>query len=494
MVKKLKKIFLLLMLFAALFLVSFFLFGFVSAIDYYASPNGSSSGSGTLQNPWNLQTGLINTHAGDTLYVLPGTITNADFTISNSGTSENHRVVVQAYDPNNKPVFIGSNNSVTQVLSINGDYVTVKNFIIIGNASGRRNIRIKGNYVTLDGIESYYIAPGTSSSNHNINAYSAKNLIIRNSLVDRSPRNGIYLISSYPNGSADNCLIENTEIRNVTAHHPINIFPNTGDTTVLPIKGCIIRNNYIHDGDGQSAFFVRNFEDFQIYNNVIINMGNGLSISSGNYGQDVYDANGSFTNNIVVVNNGHGVIDWTANYLTIKNNIFYGTFYNNQVLRFEENYLDVDSDGVPIIGHDINNNIYYNISGQLRFDWGPNTYTGLVAWQSATGQDANSIHADPLFTDIVHGLLSANSSAVDNGVSVLGYNTDYYGHVRNGIWDIGAYEIGATGDGSYHPADLNQNGCVELGEISVYVGLWLNNQGVSLSEASSAVSIWLGGC
>ena len=72
---------------------------------------------------------------------------------------------------------------------------------------------------------------------------------------------------------------------------------------------------------------------------------------------------------------------------------------------------------------------------------------------------------------------------------------DFNGNLRgqDGSWDIGAFEY-VSGSTQYHPADLNQNGCVELGEISVYVGLWLNNQGVSLSEASSAVSIWLGGC
>lgn len=478
-----------------LFFLSLLLVSSVTAATYYASPTGVSTNAGTLQSPWNLQTGLSRVQAGDTLNVLPGIILNADFSISSSGTSENNRIIVQAYDPNDKPVLIGSNTSVTQVLSVNGNYVTVKDFIIKGNASGRRTIRIQGDYVTLDGVESYYIAQGESSSNHNINAYSAKNLVIRNSIVDRSPRNGIYLTSSYPDGSADNCLIENTEIRFVTTHHPINIFPNTGDTTVLPIKGCVIRNNYIHDGGGQSAFFVRNFEDFQIYNNVVINMGNGLAISSGDYGQDAYDAHGSFTNNIIVVNNGYGVIDWTANYLTIKNNIFYGTFYGNQVLRFEENYLDADSTGVPINGHDISNNIYYNTSGQLRFDWGPNTYTGLAAWRSATGQDVNSMHTNPLFSDITQGILLSNSPAVDAGVVVLGYTNDYDNKIRTDAWDIGAYEINAPigGGGSHHPADTNTDGCISLNEISAYVGRWLNGQ-ITLNNISGAVNLWLQGC
>lgn len=114
-------------------------------------------------------------------------------------------------------------------------------------------------------------------------------------------------------------------------------------------------------------------------------MGNGLAISSGDYGQDAYDAHGSFTNNIIVVNNGYGVIDWTANYLTIKNNIF---MEHSMVIKFfdlKKNYLDADSTGVPINGHDISNNIYYNTSGQLRFDWGQTHI--LVLLHGAQQQD-----------------------------------------------------------------------------------------------------------
>ena len=40
--------------------------------------------------------------------------------------------------------------------------------------------------------------------------------------------------------------------------------------------------------------------------------------------------------------------------------------------------------------------------------------------------------------------------------------------------------------------DLNGDGCVEFGEISSYINLWLSGQ-VTFSEVSSAISLWISG-
>ena len=50
-----------------------------------------------------------------------------------------------------------------------------------------------------------------------------------------------------------------------------------------------------------------------------------------------------------------------------------------------------------------------------------------------------------------------------------------------------------SGTTNFHPADLNTDGCVSLGEISSYVGRWLNGQ-ITLGTVSGGVSEWLGGC
>jgi 3-phytase len=44
-----------------------------------------------------------------------------------------------------------------------------------------------------------------------------------------------------------------------------------------------------------------------------------------------------------------------------------------------------------------------------------------------------------------------------------------------------------------NPADTNCDSCIDLGEISEYVGLWLNGK-VKLADVSGAVGTWMGGC
>jgi hypothetical protein len=85
---------------------------------------------------------------------------------------------------------------------------------------------------------------------------------------------------------------------------------------------------------------------------------------------------------------------------------------------------------------------------------------------------------------------------IDAGVTLeTPYNFDRDGVSRpqGSAWDIGAYEY-VDGSVTYHPADLNQNGCIDLGEISSYAGLWLNGSGVTLSQVSDGVNEWMKGC
>jgi hypothetical protein len=70
----------------------------------------------------------------------------------------------------------------------------------------------------------------------------------------------------------------------------------------------------------------------------------------------------------------------------------------------------------------------------------------LVAWQLATGQDTNSVSADPLFTNPTGATGSIDfhvaASAINNaGLTVAGITTDYDGLTRTNPPDIGAYEF-----------------------------------------------------
>ena len=70
---------------------------FAMATDFYVAPNASSSGNGSLNSPWKLQTALdqpSSVHAGDTIWLRGGTYVG-HFTSNLNGTSSNAIVVRQ---------------------------------------------------------------------------------------------------------------------------------------------------------------------------------------------------------------------------------------------------------------------------------------------------------------------------------------------------------------------------------------------------------------
>ena len=85
---------------------------------------------------------------------------------------------------------------------------------------------------------------------------------------------------------------------------------------------------------------------------------------------------------------GGGVFNFINGTFVVKNNVFYA---RDSVL-----YM------APNASYTIDQNLYYNIStstaGRFLFQLGSAPLiTGLAGWQTATGQDAQSVQADPLF-------------------------------------------------------------------------------------------------
>lgn len=87
----------------------------------------------------------------------------------------------------------------------------------------------------------------------------------------------------------------------------------------------------------------------------------------------------------------------------------------------------------------INYNDYFTSGPNLGYIGGSNR-SNLAAWQTGTGQDANSISVDPAFvsaTDL-HTAVPAINSA---GIAITGVSNDYANMVRMNPPDIGAYEF-----------------------------------------------------
>jgi len=94
-----------------------------------------------------------------------------------------------------------------------------------------------------------------------------------------------------------------------------------------------------------------------------------------------------------------------------------------------------------------------NSSNNITISWGTATYTSFSTYQSQTGMDANSMYADPQFTNSSSSTpdfhlpgTSVCINAGDPGFIAGNNETDFYGGARivNSKVDIGAHESSAV--------------------------------------------------
>ena len=135
-------------------------------------------------------------------------------------------------------------------------------------------------------------------------------------------------------------------------------------------------------------------------------------------------------------------------------------YIRNNILYESVNYLVEIANLSDLNNIILNNNLYYNTTGDIAFDYPSTYYTTLAAWQTATGQEANGVSGDPLFTGTgtppLNYKLQSGSPAKDAGISV-GLTSDYGGYnVPVGpLPDIGAWEYGAdVTPPNWHPTGL----------------------------------------
>ena len=91
------------------------------------------------------------------------------------------------------------------------------------------------------------------------------------------------------------------------------------------------------------------------------------------------------------------------------------------------------------------NNLYCNATGggaNLVGKIAATDYAALAAWQAASGRDANSISADPLYAGLtdLHIRTDVPSPVGNAGTVVAGISTDFDGDLRSATPDIGADE------------------------------------------------------
>ncbi len=198
------------------------------------------------------------------------------------------------------------------------------------------------------------------------------------------------------------------------ANHGIQILDTTGSNQ-------IVSYNKIHDnGNINGGYGVSSYETVSInYNSIYDNYWGGIRLSNTAVNSKVY-------NNLMWGNNVYYKLYVDAPGTTIKNNIL-----DNQpdTLRITVNAQT---------GLTSNNNLFDTGSNLI---WG-STYYSLSNWKTATGQDANSIEAIPLFMNEAgkNFHLQSSSPAINKGVDV-GLTRDIENNPIQGLPDIGAYEF-----------------------------------------------------
>ncbi len=110
-----------------------------SGADFYVAPNASGSGTGSLSNPWQLQTALNHpaaVHAGDTIWLRGGTYTGTFNSNLNGNSSA--QIFVRQYE--GERAKIDSNGSTNNPLSVSGSYTTFWGFEVTNSLTSRPHV------------------------------------------------------------------------------------------------------------------------------------------------------------------------------------------------------------------------------------------------------------------------------------------------------------------------------------------------------------------
>lgn len=483
-----------------------------AATTYYVAVTGSDSNDGSEANPWRtIQHAADNLSAGDTVLVHGGIYEEA-VTINVSGSAGDGDVTFRSF-AGETAVLDGSNltvpNSDSALFLIDSQsYVTIdgfelRNYRTSNSSRVPMGIYVSGNahHISLlnNKIHQIETTAGAAGNAHGIAIYGteAANAITEitiqgNELYDLRLGNSEALVL---NGNVTNFLIESNLV-----HDNDNIgidligFEGTApDTAVDQARDGVVRNNIVYNidtitnpayGGEQSAagIYVDGGTRIIIEQNEVYQSNFGIEIASEHSGQATseimvrnnllyhnhtaglamggYDTDRGSTEDCFIINNtffendsnhtgsGELYVQFDTQNNVIKNNIFYA---NDQNLFISNAYTQNS-------GNVLDSNLFFAAAGaaQAEWQWKNIYYQGFSAYQTGTGNDANSQFANPLLIN-VNGpdlRLQDGSPAIDGGENLTeAGDIDFAGGVRmsNGRIDIGAYEFKALAEAVFLP-------------------------------------------
>ena len=186
----------------------------------------------------------------------------------------------------------------------------------------------------------------------------------------------------------------------------------------------VVSNNRIYNLTGSgNAYGIYNSASHTVwyYHNTISMDGPAAASTAAHVTAGFYQttkANGlEFKNNIITI---------SREGLSAKTAIYLNTNTTTMVSDRNDFYIS-SSAGIRNLG-------YWNTS-----------QASLANWRSATGQDANSVFSNPIYTNIATGNLKPQNTSIDNLGVFVGVAKDFDGATRSATTpDMGAYEFDPT--------------------------------------------------
>ena len=426
---------------------------------YYVAKNGSDSNSGSASAPWlTIGHAAVEAQAGATVYVGAGTY-NESVTFANSGTSSAPIVfngqgaaIVDGTGVSCcvSPTFAQSNGFIANnsqglfnIGAANGvNYLTVEGFtvqnyktassaevplgiLIVGSGTGINvlNNTVK-NIQTTAGRKGNAYGIGVFGISVNPLSVNVSGNIVTGCLTGESET------TTY-NGNVQNFVVSNN-----TIYDNDNIgmdaigFEGVGPAGYDQAKNGDVYGNLIYNnsakanpGEGnqydQDGLYCDGCTEVTFERNTLY--GNDLNIEAASETTGQVSSNVIIRNNLSYAANSCGVSvggyaksgTGGSTNITIVNNSFYdndtqktgsGEFqiqYRATGIVFENNIVYAGAQGLFIHGFatgssvTANYNDYYTTSATTTFELNDKTYSSFAAYQSATGQDKNSVFANP---------------------------------------------------------------------------------------------------
>ena len=338
----------------------------------------------------------------------------------------------------------GNNIRLENVTTTGGDF----GILMIGNIMGVNVVGGDFSYASLDGISISSNYAGSTfpqitvdrvQAHHNsrqgINTQNCSGITIKNNHCSYNIASGIQIEANSNNTVVEDNLCE----YNCRGGGLANSDYETG-IWIFNSKNSIIRRNTLRGN--QTGLRISSVVNFEAYYNIIVDNNyqpSTFPTTTNTSGADFRGSSGTFYNNTLV---GNSASNSFLGSLKVYVDAVSDIVIKNNIIANDGCSKDMDFDqpaGSTIIS---NNNLIYNANRPVNVQVGDNNYS-WSAYKTVTGQDANSVTANPLFISTTDFRLQATSPAIDAGVNI-GLTTDYLKNATIGIPDIGAYEYAGT--------------------------------------------------